>query len=68
MTFRVGLTLALTCWAIAACIACGAALTSPYAAQQIACVSEAGTRAEANACRCAVKAQYGNPCDDSGVP
>jgi|HubBroStandDraft_3_1064219.scaffolds.fasta_scaffold151351_2 hypothetical protein len=45
-------------------------------AAQTACVYEAGAglpdaaakRASIDDCRCAVKAQYGAPCPDSGVP
>jgi uncharacterized membrane protein len=43
--------------------ACGTVIASPYEAEQAACVEEAGTRAQADACRCRVKAQMGNPCD-----
>lgn len=47
--------------------ACGSIIASPYSAQQIACVEDAGTRAEADACRCRVRAKFGNPCD-GGAP
>lgn len=33
-----------------------------YEAAQLACVDKSSTRAEADACRCAVKAQFGRPC------
>lgn len=47
---------------------CTPPVVSPYKAQQSACVAEAGTREEADACRCRVKARFGNPCDDAGAP
>jgi hypothetical protein len=43
-------------------------IASPYEAEQSACVADASTRAEADACRCRVKARYGNPCSDAGAP
>lgn len=52
-----------------ALVACsGSGVQSPYEAQQRACVTDAGSRAEADACRCAVKARFGNPCDAKGTP
>lgn len=55
--------------------ACGAGLPSPsdqaivaeYEAAQLACVAEAGTRDDADACRRSVKAQYHRPID-GGAP
>jgi hypothetical protein len=43
-------------------------IASPYEAEQRACVEEAGTRAAADACRCRVKASFGNPCDAGTEP
>jgi hypothetical protein len=39
-----------------------------YATAQSACVDKAKTKAEADACRCAVKAQFNRPCADGGAP
>lgn len=42
-----------------------------YEADQLACIDKATSRAEADACRCTVKARYGRPCNlvaDAGVP
>jgi hypothetical protein len=39
-----------------------------YEAQQLACVDNAKTSAEATACRCEVKARYGRPCAGSVAP
>ena len=51
---------------LAVAYGCGTLIASPYEAQQAACVEEAGTRAQADACRCRVKANLGNPCDAGG--
>jgi len=39
-----------------------------YEAAQLACVDKAKTKAEADSCRCAVKAQFNHPCVDGGLP
>jgi hypothetical protein len=52
---------------IVAAMACGTLIASPYEAKQLECVDDASTRAQADACRCKVKAQYGNPCTDAGA-
>lgn len=39
-----------------------------YSAAQAACVDKAKTKAEADACRCAVKQQFNRPCPDGGAP
>lgn len=43
-------------------VGCSPVIVSPYEAEQSACVAEAGTREAADACRCRVKAKFGNPC------
>lgn len=49
--------------AVASCPACKQAqsdtIDSAYAAKQLACVQDAGSRAESDACRRAVDAQFG---------
>jgi hypothetical protein len=48
---------------------CAPGPASPYEAQQAACVANEPTRAAADACRCAVKARFGNPCaNDVSAP
>lgn len=44
-----------------------AATAGAYEAEQLACIDRAQTRGEADACRCAVRARYGRPCD-GGAP
>jgi hypothetical protein len=42
-------------------------LAGSYEAEQAACVTDAGSREEADACRCRVKQRFGNPCTDAGA-
>ena len=44
-----------------------AATIADYSTAELACVADAGSRAEANACVCQVRANYGRPCD-GGTP
>lgn len=56
--------------AVAACAsytAQNAHETADYTAAQSACIDKAKTRAEADACRCAVKQQFNRSCD-GGAP
>ena len=41
---------------------------SAYERQQARCVELARTRAEADACRCSVRADFDRPCDAGGSP
>lgn len=61
-----GAVIVATLASAAALLHCGSLINSPYTARQQACVDEAGTRAQADACRCRVKASFGNPCTDAG--
>ena len=38
------------------------AVIAEYEAEQMACVLEAGTKVDADRCRCAVHEKYGRPC------
>ena len=57
--------------ALAACASWFATSPARSAAEQTACVAEAGTKAEAEACVCAVREKYSDagdtPCD-GGAP
>ena len=47
----------------AACAAGNASTAASYEAQQLACIDHAASRAEADQCRCEVKASFGRPCE-----
>lgn len=69
---RESLVIALACAAgCALLVACASLWTTNQAADaeaQLACIAEAGTKAEADACRCAVRAKYpsGPQCQPDG--
>lgn len=66
--FSTVMAAALIALAVKNCVGCGGDITGPalsaadYESQQLACIVEAGSKQEADYCRCMVQVHFGRVC------